>query len=101
MITPAILRRRNCRAISVAASQLVQRTVSRAVADRVNDPELTSITVRASVRSMMIYPPEGRSTRGFQGFPDGCIDPEVFQDGTAIAVVINQHALRRFATAPA
>jgi hypothetical protein len=36
------------------------------VAERVKEPEFTSITVRASVGSMITYPPEGRSTRGLR-----------------------------------
>ena len=51
--TPPILRSRSWRAISTAASQLVQSTVSRALAERVKEPEFTSITVRASVGSMI------------------------------------------------
>jgi len=43
---------------------LVHKTVCLELADLVNDPEFTSITVRASVGSIMIYPPEGRSTLG-------------------------------------
>ena len=53
MITPPMLRSLSCRAISIAASQLVYRTVSRALADRVKEPEFTSITVSASVGSMI------------------------------------------------
>ena len=52
--TPPMLRSFSWRAISTAASQLVHSTVSRALAERVNEPELTSITVSASVGSMMM-----------------------------------------------
>ena len=48
-----MLRSFSWRAISIAASQLVHNTVSRAFAERVKEPELTSITVRASVGSMI------------------------------------------------
>ena len=64
--TPPMLRSLSWRAISTAASQLVHNTVSRALADRVNEPELTSMTVSASVGSMITYPPEGSSTRGLR-----------------------------------
>ena len=53
IITPAIFRIRSCLAISVAASQFVHNTVSLAVAERVNEPELTSTTVKASVGSII------------------------------------------------
>jgi len=54
IITPPIFLSFNCLAISIAASQFVHKTVSLEFAERVNEPELTSITVKASVGSIMI-----------------------------------------------
>ena len=48
-----MLRSFSWRPISTAASQLVQSTVSRELAERVKEPELTSMTVRASVGSII------------------------------------------------
>ena len=53
-ITPPIFLNFICLEISTAASQLVHKTVCRELADLVNDPEFTSITVRASVGSIII-----------------------------------------------
>ena len=55
IITPPIFLNFNCLAISTAASQLVHRTVSRELAERVKEPELTSITVKASVGSIIMF----------------------------------------------
>ena len=54
IITPPIFLSFSCLAISIPASQFVQSTVSRALAERVKEPEFTSITVSASVGSIMI-----------------------------------------------
>ena len=51
--TPPMLRSFSWRPISTAASQLVQSTVSRELAERVKEPELTSMTVSASVGSII------------------------------------------------
>ena len=59
---PPISRRRNWRAISSAASQLVVVAVSSMSAPLVARAELISIETSASVGSITIEPPEGSLT---------------------------------------
>ena len=53
-ITPPIFLNFICLEISRAASQFVHKTVCLEFADLVKDPELTSITVKASVGSIIM-----------------------------------------------
>ena len=59
---PPMSRRRSWRAISSAASRLLRNTVSSRFEVPTFLPVFTSITVSASVRSMMIDPPDGNQT---------------------------------------
>ena len=59
---PPMSRRRSWRATSSAASRLLRKTVSSRLVEPTFLPVLTSMTVRASVRSMISEPPEGRKT---------------------------------------
>ena len=60
--SPPMSRRRNCRAISSAASRLVFRAVSSISPPRVARAELISMEIRASVGSITMDPPDGRRT---------------------------------------
>ena len=63
MTIPPMSRRRSCRTISSAASRLLRVTVSSSVPPApMYLPVLTSMTVIASVRSMMRVPPLGSQT---------------------------------------
>ncbi len=59
---PPKSRKRNCRAISSAASKLVLKAVSSISLPFVARAELISIDVIASVGSITIEPPEGNLT---------------------------------------
>ena len=59
---PPMSRRRSWRATSSAASRLLTKTVSSRLERPTFLAVFTSITVNASVRSMMIDPPEGSHT---------------------------------------
>ena len=59
---PPMSRRRSWRAISSAASRLLRKTVSSRLGVPTFLPVLTSMTVSASVCSMMSEPPEGSHT---------------------------------------
>ena len=59
---PPMSRSRSWRAISSAASRLFSKTVSSRLEEPTFLPVLTSMTVSASVRSMMSEPPEGSQT---------------------------------------
>ena len=61
-IKPPTSRRRNCLAISSAASILVCKAVSSISPPRVALAEFTSIEVKASVGSITIAPPDGNLT---------------------------------------
>ena len=59
---PPMSRRRSWRATSSAASRLLRKTVSSRLVLPTFLPVFTSITVSASVRSMISEPPEGSQT---------------------------------------
>ncbi len=86
---PPMSRRRTWRAISLAASTLVRTIVSSRFLPPVNLPELTSMTVSASVDSITIEPPEGSLTVGFISARDLVVDLEVGEEPLAALVVLD------------
>ncbi len=86
---PPMSRRRTWRAISLAASTLVRTIVSSRFLPPVNLPELTSMTVSASVDSITIEPPDGQLDGRLHQARDLVVDLEVGEEALPALVVLD------------